>query len=97
MNQWEGIEAHDKYKEKLTGCCQEGQVHHTLSERMSTDAKVWCEEGIDEMSQLRAFTQNGGNIYQKIIDISTEEKREKKIEELEKRIRKKQIKNYLEQ
>lgn len=89
MNQWQGIEAHDKYKDKLTGCCQEGQVHHILSERLSTDAKVWSEEGIDEMSQLRAFTQNGGNIYQKIIDISTAEKREKKIEELEKRIRKK--------
>lgn len=89
MNQWQGIEAHETYEEKLTGCCQEGQVHHTLSERLSTDAKVWSENGIDEMSQLRAFTQNGGNIYQKIVDISTEEKREKKIEELEKRIRKK--------
>ena len=89
MNQWEGIEAHDKYKDKLTGCCQEGQVHHTLSERLSTDAKVWSENGIDEMSQLRAFTQNGGDIYQKIVDISTKEKREKKIQELEKRIRKK--------
>ena len=89
MNQWDGIEAHDIYKDKLTGCCQEGQVHHTLSERLSTDAKVWSENGIDEMSQLRAFTQNGGNIYQKIVDISMEEKREKKIEELEKRIRKK--------
>ena len=89
MNQWEGIEAHDTYKEKLTGCCQEGQVHHTLSERLSTDAKVWSENGIEEMSQLRAFTQNGGDIYKKIIDISTEEKREKKIQELEIRIRKK--------
>lgn len=89
INQWSGIEAHDKYKDKLTGCCQEGQVHHILSERMSTDAKVWSENGIDEMSQLRAFTQNCGNIYQKIIDISTQEKREKKIEELEKRIKKK--------
>ena len=89
INQWEGIEAHDNYKDKLTGCCQEGQVHHTLSERMSTDAKVWSENGIDEMSQLRAFTQNGGDIYAKIIDISTEEKREKKIEELEKRIKRK--------
>ena len=89
MNQWSGIEANDIYKDKLTGCCQEGQVHHTLSERMSTDAKVWSEDGINEMSQLRAFTQNGGDIYQKIIDISTAEKREKKIQELEKRIRKK--------
>lgn len=89
MNQWQGIEAHDTYKDKLTGCCQEGQVHHTLSERLSTDAKVWSENGIDEMSQLRAFTQNGGDIYQKIVDISTEAKREKKIQELEKRIRKK--------
>ncbi len=33
------------------------------------------ENGIDEMSQLRAFTQNGGNIYKKIIDISTKEKK----------------------
>ena len=89
MNQWSGIEAHEKYGDKLTGCCQEGQVHHTLSERMSTDAKVWCEDGIDKMSQLRAFTQNDGNIYQKLIDISTEEKRNKKIEQLEKRIKKK--------
>lgn len=89
MNQWQGIEAHEIYEDKLTGCCQEGQVHHTLSERLSIDAKVWSENGIDEMSQLRAFTQNGGNIYKKIVDISTEEKREKKIEELEKRIRKK--------
>ena len=89
INQWDGIEAHDKYKDKLTGCCQEGQVHHTLSERMSTDAKVWSEDGIDEMSQLRAFTQNGGDVYAKIIDISTAEKREKKIQELEKRIKRK--------
>lgn len=89
MNQWQGIEARDTYKDKLTGCCQEGQVHHTLSERLSTGAKVWSENGIDEMSQLRAFTQNGGNIYQKIVDISTGEKREKQIEELKKRIRKK--------
>lgn len=96
INQWDGIEAHDKYKDKLTGCCQEGQVHHTLSERMSTDAKVWSENGIDEMSQLRAFTQNGGNVYQKIIDISTEEKRNKKIEELERRIKKKAQKKIFE-
>ena len=56
---------------------------------MSTDAKVWCEDGINEMSQLRAFTQNGGDVYKKLIDISTVEKREKKIQELERRIRKK--------
>lgn len=89
MNQWQGIEAHDTYKDNLTGCCQEGQVHHTLSERLSTDAKVWSENGIDKMSQLRAFTQNGGDVYQKIIDISTAEKKEKKIQELEKRIKRK--------
>ena len=46
MNQWQGIEAHYTYKDKLTGCCQEGQVHHTLSERLSIDAKVWSEKGI---------------------------------------------------
>ena len=97
INQWQGIEAHDIYKDKLTGCCQEGQVHHTLSERLSTDAKVWSENGIDKMSQLRAFTQNGGDVYTKIIDISTAEKREKRIEELKKRIRKKQTRKYLEQ
>lgn len=30
MNQWSGIEADEIYANKLTGCCQEGQVHHTL-------------------------------------------------------------------
>ena len=40
-------------------------------------------------SQLRAFTQNKGDVYKKIIDISTKAKREEKIQELEKRIRKK--------
>ena len=83
MNPWNGIEAHDIYKDKLTGCCQEGQVHHTLSERLSTDAKVWSGNGIYEMRQLRAFTQNKGDIYQKLIDILTLEKRENR------RIRKK--------
>ena len=83
MNSWNGIEAHDIYKDKLTGCCQEGQVHHTLSERLSTDAKVWSGNGIYEMRQLRAFTQNKGDIYQKLIDILTLEKRENR------RIRKK--------
>ena len=43
MNQWYGIEAHEKCKDKLTGCCQEGQVHHTLSERMSTNANMYYE------------------------------------------------------
>ncbi len=45
---------------------------------------------------MRAFTQNGGDILKKIIDISTAEKREKKIEELEKRIRKKANKKLFE-
>ena len=53
------------------------------------ERKVWSEDGINKMSELRAFTQNGGDVYAKIIDISTEEKREKKIQELERRIRKK--------
>lgn len=40
-------------------------------------------------------SSNGRNIYQKIIDISTEEIREKKIEDLERRIRKKTIKRFI--
>ena len=48
------------------------------------------------MSQLRAFTQNKWDIYQKIIDISTKAKREEKIEKLEKRIRKKANKKLFE-
>ncbi len=88
-NQWDGIEIYEKYGDIITGCCQEGQIHHVLSSRMSTDAKVWSEDGIDKMSQLRAFTLNGGNIYKKIIDISTKEKKDRKLDELEKRIKRK--------
>ena len=90
MNQWSGIEAHEKYKDKLTGCCQEGQVHHMLSERMSTDAKVWSKNGIDEMSQLKGiYTKWWKYIQKNNRYLSTKEKRNKKVEKLEKRIRRK--------
>lgn len=47
------------------------------------------EKGKYNILNFKLYYIIQGNIYQKIVDISTEEKREKKIEELEKRIRKK--------
>lgn len=70
------------------GCCQEGQVSHVLSERLSTRPMAWSKDGADKMSKIRAFKENKGNIYEKLIDISTEEKRNKRIEQLEKRVNK---------
>lgn len=89
LNQWSGIEIYQTDRETIMGCCQEGQVSHILSERLSTRPMEWSKEGADKMSKIRAFKENKGNIYEALIEISREEKRNKRIEQLEKRVNKK--------
>ena len=87
INQWEGIEIYETDKDTIIGCCQEAQVSHVLSERLSTRPMAWSKDGADKMSKVRAFLENDGDVYGKIIDISTKEKRDKRIAQLENRVR----------
>lgn len=64
-NNWEGII--NRYNEDYIGCSAEGHVSHILADRLSSRPKGWSETGVDQMSRLRAFKANGGNIYKKLL------------------------------
>ncbi|NLM19106.1 MAG: ISLre2 family transposase [Clostridiaceae bacterium] len=78
---WKSIENATKYPD-IIGCSAEGHVSHVLSERLSSRPMGWSIIGSDQMSRLRAFVFNGGNIYtalkrqQKIEPIMTKKKEE---------------------
>lgn len=56
------------------GCSAEGHVSHILSERLSSRPLGWSYSGVDDMSRLRAFKANNGNIY----DVIREQKKKAK-------------------
>ena len=49
----------------VPGSCTEAQISHVLSERFSRDPLGWSEEGLDVLSKLRVYVQNGGKIKAK--------------------------------
>jgi len=59
---WKGIENATKYPD-IIGCSAEGHVSHVLSERLSSRPMGWSLVGSEQMSRLRAFIFNGGNIH----------------------------------
>lgn len=59
---WKSIENATKYPD-VFGCSAEGHVSHVLSERLSSRPMGWSLTGSDQMSRLRAFVFNGGNIH----------------------------------
>ena len=52
-----------QYDADYIGCSAEGHVSHVLSSRLSSRPLGWCKTGVDQMSRLRAFTANGGQVY----------------------------------
>ena len=62
LGNWAGIMR--QYEEDYVGCSAEGHVSHILSSRLSSRPLGWCYEGVDQMSRLRVFTANGGDIYE---------------------------------
>lgn len=76
LNHWSGIKIRVEEPGGCWKCCAEGQVSHILSARMSSRPMGWSEWGCHQMSQLRAYHENGG----KIIDLLRYQK-EKKVQE----------------
>ena len=62
FDNWTSIENATKYPDVI-GCSAEGHVSHVLSERLSSRPMGWCLVGSEQMSRLRAFVHNGGNIH----------------------------------
>ena len=76
LNHWSGIKIRVEEPGGCWKCCAEVQVSHILSARMSSRPMGWSEWGCHQMSQLRAYHENGG----KIIDLLKYQK-EKKAQE----------------
>ena len=68
-----------KHKNGVLGSSTESHVSHVLSARMSSRPMGWSRQGASNMSELRAYYHNGGDMlalvrYQK--KVGTEEKKE---------------------
>mgnify|MGYP001298846271 FL=1 len=92
LNNWKGIE---KGMEEGLGCSAEGHISHVLSSRLSSRPMGWSLIGADQIARLRVYKANGGDIYELMSKKKKENKKEKRIVELEKRIVKKKIKTAL--
>lgn len=62
MNHWAGI--HEALTDRTAASSTEGQVSHTLSDRMSSRGMGWSSLGAQQMARLRTYAANGGNIQQ---------------------------------
>lgn len=65
LRHWQGIR--NQYEADYPGCSAEGHVSHKLSARLSSRPLAWCKIGVDQMSRLRAFSANGGVVYDLLI------------------------------
>ncbi len=63
LNNWSGIEI--KVREDCGGCCAEGQVSHTLSERLSSRPMGWSPEGLKKMVDVRIHIANKNRVEAK--------------------------------
>ena len=93
LNHWSGIKIRVEEPGGCWKCCAEGQVSHILSARMSSRPMGWSKWGCHQMSQLRAYHENGGKIiellkYQKEKKERDQNRQEQ--EELIQELRKKQ-------
>jgi len=69
-----------QYDADCVGCSAEGHVSHILSSRLSSRPMGWSKVGVDQMTRLRVFVANGGNVYDIFMQKKKEEiKEEKKI------------------
>ena len=75
LNHWEGIEIKAIEDEGVLGCSAESHVSHILSARMSSRPLGWCYEGADQMSRLRVYRANRGNILELFKEHEQEEKK----------------------
>ena len=92
-NNWEGIK--NLFGEEKYRCSAEGHISHVLSSRLSSRPMGWSLIGADQIARLRVYKANGGDIYELMSKKKKENKKEKRIVELEKRIVKKKIKTAL--
>jgi hypothetical protein len=90
LNNWDGIAIKTERGDEIIGCSAEGHVSHLFSDRLSSRPRGWSVRGVEQMSKLRIYKKNGGNVYDLVMRQKKEKEKEKKQEiqdELRKRYR----------
>jgi hypothetical protein len=79
VNYWEAITIRNNDEQARMGCSAEGSISHIYSSRLSSRPLGWSKIGVDKMSRLKVYIENGGEVY----DLMTYQniKKERKIEE----------------
>jgi len=72
QNNWDSIV--ERMKGTYPGSCTEPLISHVLSERLSRNPLAWSREGLEQMTMLRVFTENGGKITADHIRVSRSKK-----------------------
>ncbi len=64
LGHWEGIIQGLKNKDTQVGCSAEGHVSHIYADRMSSRPLGWSKRGVHQMSKLRIYKANQGNMLE---------------------------------
>ena len=64
LSNWNAAKLRLKHKNGVIGSSTEGHVSHILSARMSSRPMGWTVAGVDKMSNLRVYTENGGDMLE---------------------------------
>ncbi len=62
IGHWDGIMQGLKNQEIQVGCSAEGHVSHIYADRMSSRPLGWSKHGVHQMSKLRIYKANQGNM-----------------------------------
>lgn len=91
-NQWQGIK--NKIKNPEIKISAEGQVSHILSSRLSSRPLGWSEEGMDKMSRMRVYQDNGGDLEKYYLKKRKEKHKETRIIKLDEKVSKSKKSSY---
>jgi hypothetical protein len=75
QSNWEAIQ--NRQEKGMQGSCSEPLISHVLSERLSRNPMGWSEDGLAQITMVRVYAKNGGNVEDKDI-MSTPRLKEKK-------------------
>lgn len=64
LGHWNGIIQGEKNKKAQVGCSAEGHVSHIYADRMSSRPLGWSRQGVHQMSKLRIYKANKGNMLE---------------------------------
>lgn len=89
---WDAIQS--QKDERYISCSAEGHVSHYLSSRLSSRPMGWSDTGADHMAKLRMYILNDGSLTALIDNKVNKRRKERKIQQLDRRVSSKHRQAY---